>query len=281
MYLIRVNHCRAMAPAGDVPTVSIMPVCRLVSTSVIGSGMGETPMLAKMTWDPAQDWRAVLDEYYRRGFGPAAPTIKAYWEFLALFPKSRRTTLVRYRLEYLLEHGAGGYAALERFERAKAGLKQAESRFQQAEANYRRMQELYQKKAVSKSALENAQAAYEAAAAQVEQLKSALDLAYAQLKDIAAWGAAWLTLEAINALTSGEEDTRAARWKKTYEDRMSAIVRDGGDLLYDAVRDTSDDLTNTAPVVADPTPIEGRMTFGQLTRKRHKRNAWTTRYWPG
>jgi len=104
---------------------------------------------------------------------------------------------------------------------------------------------------------------------------------YAQLKDIAAWGAAWLTLEAINALTSGEEDTRAARWKKTYEDRMSAIVRDGGDLLYDAVRDTSDDLTNTAPVVADPTPIEGRMTFGQLTRKRHKRNAWTTRYWPG
>jgi len=39
-------------------------------------------VLAKMTWDPSQDWRAVMDEYYQRGFGPAAPTIKAYWQLI-------------------------------------------------------------------------------------------------------------------------------------------------------------------------------------------------------
>jgi len=38
--------------------------------------------LTHMTWDPSKDWRAVMDDYYHRGFGPAWAEIKAYWEFL-------------------------------------------------------------------------------------------------------------------------------------------------------------------------------------------------------
>ena len=39
-------------------------------------------VLARMTWDPSQNWRAVLDDCYARGFGPAASDIKAYWNLL-------------------------------------------------------------------------------------------------------------------------------------------------------------------------------------------------------
>jgi hypothetical protein len=39
-------------------------------------------VLTLMAWDPSRDWRAVLDDYYRRGFGPATDDIKAYWNFL-------------------------------------------------------------------------------------------------------------------------------------------------------------------------------------------------------
>ncbi len=39
-------------------------------------------VLARMTWDPSQDWRQVLDEYYQRGFGPAAADVKTYWQLL-------------------------------------------------------------------------------------------------------------------------------------------------------------------------------------------------------
>ena len=39
-------------------------------------------VLAQMAWDPSKDWRAVVDDYYHRGFGPASGEIKAYWAFL-------------------------------------------------------------------------------------------------------------------------------------------------------------------------------------------------------
>jgi hypothetical protein len=35
---------------------------------------------AQMAWDPSIDGKALLEDYYQRGFGPAAATIKAYWE---------------------------------------------------------------------------------------------------------------------------------------------------------------------------------------------------------
>jgi hypothetical protein len=39
-------------------------------------------VLAHMAWDPSKDWRAVMDDYYCRGFGPASAEIKAYWALL-------------------------------------------------------------------------------------------------------------------------------------------------------------------------------------------------------
>lgn len=38
--------------------------------------------LSHVLWDPQVDWHAVMDDYYQRGFGPAAQDIKAYWTFL-------------------------------------------------------------------------------------------------------------------------------------------------------------------------------------------------------
>ncbi|MCA1808010.1 MAG: DUF4838 domain-containing protein [Kiritimatiellia bacterium] len=39
-------------------------------------------LMAQMIWNPAQDWRSVMDDYCRRGFGPAVGEIKSYWLLL-------------------------------------------------------------------------------------------------------------------------------------------------------------------------------------------------------
>ncbi|MCA1809127.1 MAG: hypothetical protein LC725_06725 [Lentisphaerae bacterium] len=39
-------------------------------------------LMAQLAWNPRQDGTAVLDDYFRRGFGPAAADVKAYWELL-------------------------------------------------------------------------------------------------------------------------------------------------------------------------------------------------------
>ena len=39
-------------------------------------------LLAHLAWNPYQDGYAILDDYYRRGFGPAARQLKAYWTLL-------------------------------------------------------------------------------------------------------------------------------------------------------------------------------------------------------
>jgi len=38
--------------------------------------------LAHLAWNPYADVAAVMDDYYRRGFGPAAADVKAYWDLL-------------------------------------------------------------------------------------------------------------------------------------------------------------------------------------------------------
>ncbi|MFN2352040.1 MAG: DUF4838 domain-containing protein, partial [Kiritimatiellia bacterium] len=39
-------------------------------------------LLAHLAWDPYADGYAILDDYYRRGFGPAHEQLKAYWTFM-------------------------------------------------------------------------------------------------------------------------------------------------------------------------------------------------------
>ena len=39
-------------------------------------------LMAQLAWNPYQDGHAILDDYYRRGFGPAAGQLKAYWTLL-------------------------------------------------------------------------------------------------------------------------------------------------------------------------------------------------------
>jgi len=39
-------------------------------------------VMAQLAWDPWQDGKAMLEDYYRRGFGPAADNVKAYWTLL-------------------------------------------------------------------------------------------------------------------------------------------------------------------------------------------------------
>ncbi|MCA1808635.1 MAG: DUF4838 domain-containing protein, partial [Lentisphaerae bacterium] len=39
-------------------------------------------ILAQLAWNPFQDGNAVLNDYYKRAFGPAADQVKAYWELI-------------------------------------------------------------------------------------------------------------------------------------------------------------------------------------------------------
>ncbi len=39
-------------------------------------------LLAHLVWNPDQDGYKILDDYYRRGFGPAAGQLKAYWTLM-------------------------------------------------------------------------------------------------------------------------------------------------------------------------------------------------------
>jgi hypothetical protein len=38
--------------------------------------------MGQLAWDPSLDGQAVLDDFYRRGFGPAAEQIRAYWKYI-------------------------------------------------------------------------------------------------------------------------------------------------------------------------------------------------------
>ena len=37
-------------------------------------------VMGQLLWDPTRDGQVILDDYYRRGFGPAAQQIKDYWQ---------------------------------------------------------------------------------------------------------------------------------------------------------------------------------------------------------
>jgi hypothetical protein len=39
-------------------------------------------LMGHLTWDPSGDGNQILDDYYQRGFGPAASHVKAYWQLM-------------------------------------------------------------------------------------------------------------------------------------------------------------------------------------------------------
>jgi hypothetical protein len=54
---------------------------------------------AQLFWDPSKDGQAILEDYYRRAFGPAAADVRTYFE-----------TLETARMKFVEEHGYGGGA---------------------------------------------------------------------------------------------------------------------------------------------------------------------------
>lgn len=90
-------------------------------------------VMAELVWNPAQDAQAILEDYYRRGFGPAAEPVRAYFE---LWEQAR--------MAYVAEHGYEAsvfslprlYTA-ERLSAAEAHLRRAAEAAAQAPSAWR------------------------------------------------------------------------------------------------------------------------------------------------
>jgi len=72
-------------------------------------------LMGQLGWDPLQDGRAVLEDYYRRGFGPAAEDVKAYWSAMEeatnavlSSPNHRTGSANRFRLPPIFAQAYGG-----------------------------------------------------------------------------------------------------------------------------------------------------------------------------
>lgn len=90
-------------------------------------------VMAQLAWDPDQDARAILDDYYRRGFGPAAVPVRAYFE---MWEQAR----MAYVAEHGYEAGALGLPKLytdELLRRADEQLRLAEEKAGGAPSVYR------------------------------------------------------------------------------------------------------------------------------------------------
>jgi hypothetical protein len=90
--------------------------------------------LAHLAWNPQVDVAAVMDEYYERGFGPAAADVKAYWQLLE-----------RTRMEFVAEEPSRFRAfdlpkkyTPELFAQAQAHLDTAAKKLAAADEKYHR-----------------------------------------------------------------------------------------------------------------------------------------------
>jgi len=90
--------------------------------------------LAHLAWNPQADVAAVMDDYYQRGFGPAAAEVKAYWQLLE-----------RTRMEFVAEEPSRHRAfdlpkkyTPELFVQAQAHLDAAAKKLTAADEKYRR-----------------------------------------------------------------------------------------------------------------------------------------------
>ncbi len=85
-------------------------------------------LMAHLAWNPYQDGHAVMDDYYRRGFGPAAGQLKAYWTLL----EETRNRMVDGKLTFPQAYDAAFY------KRAGSLLDEADAVVAKAPEIYRR-----------------------------------------------------------------------------------------------------------------------------------------------
>lgn len=83
-------------------------------------------LMGKLIWNPDQDGQAILDEYYRRGFGDGADEMKAYWALIEqktklLYEGGRRTPLGWYAKTYDQAFFDAAYGHLDRAREAVEG----------------------------------------------------------------------------------------------------------------------------------------------------------------
>lgn len=90
--------------------------------------------LAHLAWNPRTDVEALMDDYYQRGFGPAAAEVKAYWKLLE-----------RTRMEFVAEEPSRQRAydlpkkyTTELFAEAQSHLDAAAAQIANADEKYRR-----------------------------------------------------------------------------------------------------------------------------------------------
>ncbi len=88
---------------------------------------------AQLVWDPSKDGQAILDDYYRRGFGPAAEDVRGYFDAMEAA-----------RMAFVERHGYGGgvfhFPKLyteELLSRAEERLRAAAEKTGDASATYR------------------------------------------------------------------------------------------------------------------------------------------------
>jgi hypothetical protein len=90
--------------------------------------------LAHLAWNPQADVAALMDDYYQRGFGPAAADVKAYWKLLE-----------QTRMEFVAEEPSRQRAydlpkkcTPELFAKAQSHLDAAAAKITSADEKYRR-----------------------------------------------------------------------------------------------------------------------------------------------
>ena len=84
-------------------------------------------LMAQLAWNPYQDGYAIMDDYYRRGFGLSAGQLKAYWTLM----EETRNRLVDRKLTYLQVYDAAF------FKRAGDLLNEADAAVAKAPEIYR------------------------------------------------------------------------------------------------------------------------------------------------
>lgn len=90
-------------------------------------------LLSQLAWNPYADGNALLEDYYRRCYGPAAAPMKAYWELMALTRQTMVDTVALPRVSLLR---SPRFFTPEVFQQADALIAQATAAVADADAKF-------------------------------------------------------------------------------------------------------------------------------------------------